>query len=423
MKILKYILACLLILASAYLAIEIKAIDQKRAKLIHDYNELHHVKYGLLSVHQWKEKVSDIIAQKVRNFQLTSENREALSQKISDALYALINEIKLLVEENRRDQNMFMAAITFLVDKIFFSINDLEKKVPYFTELILDGLDNYDSREKLRSFIQSKIDELLEETVGYEDLSAVSDILDRYQQADVTQCSQFLDNKINTYTAQMEFYALCILALMVSLFLIVILSSSLLSVTDYALLLSNCTVLLFIGLTTPMIEIDARIEHFQFLLMGEAIAFNNQILFAQSKSILDVILVLVQSDAIQSITVGIFIFAFSFLFPITKILASIVLLNRASTSSSKFIQFLVLYTGKWSMADVFVVAIFMAYIGFTGILQKQLSSLENISDKVEVLTLDHSRFGIGFGMFMAFCIGSLIISSLLHSRLNPKVHV
>jgi uncharacterized paraquat-inducible protein A len=33
---------------------------------------------------------------------------------------------------------------------------------------------------------------------------------------------------------------------------------------------------------------------------------------------------------------------------------------------------MVFKTGKWSMADVIVVAIFMAYIGFSGIVGEQL---------------------------------------------------
>ena len=39
---------------------------------------------------------------------------------------------------------------------------------------------------------------------------------------------------------------------------------------------------------------------------------------------------------------------------------------------NKIVRFLVFKSGKWSMADVMVVAIFMSYIGFTGIISSQL---------------------------------------------------
>ncbi|HVX26195.1 MAG TPA: hypothetical protein VHB70_07620 [Parafilimonas sp.] len=46
------------------------------------------------------------------------------------------------------------------------------------------------------------------------------------------------------------------------------------------------------GLTTIMIEIDARIKTLNFYLLGTSISFNNQVFFFQSKSITDVVTIL-----------------------------------------------------------------------------------------------------------------------------------
>jgi hypothetical protein len=56
---------------------------------------------------------------------------------------------------------------------------------------------------------------------------------------------------------------------------------------------------------------------------------------------------------------------------------------------------MVFKTGKWSMADVMLVAIFMAYIGFSEIAGEQLRQLEGMTTNMEVLTTNKSNLQIG----------------------------
>src|SRR3989337_1079843 len=124
-------------------------------------------------------------------------------------------------------------------------------------------------------------------------------------------------------------------------------------------------VVLFVGLTSPMIEIDARIKEMSFLLIGERISFNDQVIFFQSKSIVDVVRMLIETGKYDSAFVGILILVFSIIFPIGKLLATkVYLLGNEKCRANKVVQFFAFKSGKWSMADVKVVAIFMAYIGF-----------------------------------------------------------
>ncbi len=61
------------------------------------------------------------------------------------------------------------------------------------------------------------------------------------------------------------------------------------------------------------------------------------------------------------------------------------------------------------MADVMVVAIFMAYIGFTGIISEQLKQLEAVSTSLDILTTNESRLQSGFFLFASFVLLSLLI--------------
>ena len=67
-------------------------------------------------------------------------------------------------------------------------------------------------------------------------------------------------------------------------------------------------IILLVGLTTTMIEVDARIKSLNFFLLGTNISFKNQVLFFQSKSIVDVVRILIQNPA----------FMFQYFFPVCK---------------------------------------------------------------------------------------------------------
>ena len=65
------------------------------------------------------------------------------------------------------------------------------------------------------------------------------------------------------------------------------------------------------------------------------------------------------------------------------------------------------------MADVMVVAIFMAYVGFDGIIGSQLDHLTESSKPVEIFTTNGTGLLGGFYLFLCFCLSSLVLSELI----------
>ena len=65
------------------------------------------------------------------------------------------------------------------------------------------------------------------------------------------------------------------------------------------------------------------------------------------------------------------------------------------------------------MADVMVVAIFMAYIGFDGIIGSQLDTLTESAKPVDIFTTNGTQLLGGFYLFLMFCISSLALSEIL----------
>jgi hypothetical protein len=70
-------------------------------------------------------------------------------------------------------------------------------------------------------------------------------------------------------------------------------------------------------------------------------------------------------------------------------------------------------SGKWSMADVMVVAIFMAYVGFQGILNNQLQDINMQNETLNLISTNRSNLQTGFLIFVSFVIFNLILAEFL----------
>jgi uncharacterized paraquat-inducible protein A len=77
------------------------------------------------------------------------------------------------------------------------------------------------------------------------------------------------------------------------------------------------------------------------------------------------------------------------------------------------VKFFVLKSGKWSMADVMVVAIFMAYIGFNGIITSQLGHLRSADQEMVILTTNATALQPGFYLFLTYTLLALFLAEFL----------
>ena len=66
------------------------------------------------------------------------------------------------------------------------------------------------------------------------------------------------------------------------------------------------------------------------------------------------------------------------------------------------------------MADVFVVAMFMAYIGFYGIVTSQLTSISHNPNGYAVETLNYSKLAPGALYFTLYCLLSIVIGIVIN---------
>jgi hypothetical protein len=168
------------------------------------------------------------------------------------------------------------------------------------------------------------------------------------------------------------------------------------------------------GLSSPMLEIDARIQSVDFVLLGRHMRFDEQVLFYQSKSILQVVQTLFATHEADSWFVGVLILLFSIVLPIAKLICTqLVLLGKPSARPRRVLRFLAFKTGKWSMADVLVVAIFMAYVGFKSILDSQLEALNVSTPSMSSIATNRTSLQPAFILFACFVLFGLLLAELI----------
>lgn len=408
----------LFLLVMLYCSYQLFSLDQQRRVVKEDLIELSKIKYGLFSVDEWKQILSTIISKKIEELNFTPSQKVEMKAKVSAFLTKTIAEMEdRFYEEESQSVSGWLkigvAGLTGMFDR-------MKKEVPIYTEQILDFLNDPGNRNKVKGYIMDKLSEYTDKTFAKIDYTEHNRILAQYGYGDRSQTISGLQAELENLQQQSRNYLIAIFALIAASGLMLLLSRQIVR-HEFLVYTMVCFLLLGIGLLLPMIEIDARIEEMSFTLLGQQVSFTDQVLYYKSKSILEVVRLMLAQGKVDVMAVGFLVLLFSVLFPVAKLLSSLIYIYNPNLRDTGFIRFMVFKTGKWSMADVMVVAIFMSYIGFSGILTEQLNQLEGLTQKLDILTTNKSSLQTGFFLFTSFAVLSLLLSQKLQGKLAENL--
>ncbi len=391
-------------------------LEQERRTIKEDLIELSNSKYELFNVDQWKEILTKVLSKKVEEIDFTGDNKEAMKQEIEGFLHEAIDTMEKQYAPKKPKNFLGMLQSSAL--SAFNVFGQVRARVPEFADEILKFLERPENRKNLQTYIRDVIDKYSEDSFSQVDYSDRDAILAKYDQSDVDSAKEELRSKLlANYSTSSPYRGL--LYFLIVVFALFMLFYKQISSVELMVVLGSSVFLLLAGVLLPMIDIDARIAAFKFVILGEMVAFDDQVLYFKSKSILEVVRLMITQGNWDIAAVGFLVLAFSVLFPLTKVICSFLMLNAKKLQSNKIIGFFVFKSGKWSMADVMVVAIFMAYIGFASILTDQLKQLEN-SGAYEMLTTNGSTLNTGFFLFSSFVVLSLVISQAIQRKIGDQ---
>ncbi len=417
MKIIKLVLSITICITSLALTQQIITVSIANQRYKQDAAEINHIKYGLFSVNQWKEKISQIVISEINKLKLTNANEQQLKKHIEAQLDVLIDK----VDENIKEANK--GSVKGHVKQFFFNsfidIKKIKEGIPDYAEAMMEEMKKTKTQKQIKGMVKQKVEQYLDKTYEDQDLSKVNRIIERTGTTDIDLARAKLHEEIKSNQLYIFRLSAILIALAVILFAMSGFSEAPLPAPQFILMLVMLLALLLSGVTTPMIDLEAKISKMSLVLLDHHLVFENQVLYFQSKSIMDVFEIMIHHKDLEMKAVGILMVMFSIAFPLLKILSCLGYYYSNKARENKLIQFFVLKSGKWSMADVLVIAIFMAYIGFNGIISNQFDKFSSVSDNLELLTTNGTSLQPGFYIFFTYAVLALFLSGFLAKR-NTK---
>jgi hypothetical protein len=411
-KLIILILSLIIIITSVILCHQIISNSISNQKNKNDYAELNHVKYGLLSVEEWKRQITVIVVEEINKLYLSRTNERELRKHIEVLLNTLIDKVDKKIRKENLGSAKGWVKQSFI--NIFISLEDIKKGIPEYADAVIHEMTKSKTRGQIKTVLNKQLKQYSNQTFDTQDTSQMSRILLRTDSKDIESARIKLDKAISVKHDLIFKEAILLIILSVILFASSGFSKLPLLPSRYILLVLSLIILLIAGVTTPMIDMEAKISQMSFVLMGHSIHFENQVLYFQSKSILDVFWIMITHKEIQMKFVGVLLITFSIFFPLLKIVSSLgYYYNYHHARENPVIKFFILKSGKWSMADVMVVAIFMAYIGFNGIITSQFGQLSSADQELVILTTNATSLQPGFYLFLAYTLLALLLSEFL----------
>ena len=404
-----------LLLLAGWSSYSVYRYSSEAAGIKRDYSKLNSITYGIMSVNIWRDHLTTMVLNRIDEFEFTEEQEDTLVLQVENILTAGIDKGVDILDQKQKG---IKAKLRKFAVKTLVPEDKIRALVPMFAQTIVNEIQKPENKEALKYVIKSKLQEYSDLTYDDSQLAnlRVKALLDKYEVEDLAGFNKKMPKKILELEAQTYFHTYILLGIIGTFLILWWLLRNLRAVHTPLFIISVLVslVVLFSGITAPMIEIDARFQQVNFQLIGENITFNDQVIFFQSKSILEVIVILFNTGKVDSYLVGILILVFSIIFPVAKLLATQIFLGgNEKTRKNRVLKFFAFKSGKWSMADVYVIAIFMAYIGFQGILDNQLSNLNMETNSLVSISTNKTSLQPGFLIFIGFVLFSLILSTIL----------
>lgn len=391
-----------------------KTIDGLAARrlLRTDLAEITHARYGILSADQWRVILGPILDAQVDKIDLKGQSK-SLRPMVERSLYDLLDNIKAqMTAPNAKKQGMPGGGNAFLVNMIVAS---LRPHVPEYTSVVMAELNKPETQKSFKDSIRGVLADAVKNTFGTTDMTTYNAIVKHYGCSSGADCEQALGNQIKEADTRLTRYYLVVLASAALGFIVLMAGKPTLSKGSVVVLMLFCITMLAGGVLSPMLEVEVRVTKLDATLLGTPIEFRDQSLYYRSKTVFEVFQTLIQMGRPEMTLVGVLVILFSVVFPALKMLALVAcLLRPALLRTNRSVKLLAFELSKWSMADVMVLAIFMSFVAFNGVIGSALDSLRGVQNIQQVLIpTNASQILPGYYLFIGFCVSSIILSKKL----------
>jgi hypothetical protein len=416
-KILLILGLSILLCGEAYLGYHLDILSNEQTQIKEDYSMSNNITFGLFSLDQWRERIAAVVDRQVTDYKVSPAQKKAMQKQVEQQLSGMINSI---VKEINKPQESVGGKLKKFAFNQFVDPKDLKAQVPSFSRTIVNKVTSPRSVNRLKDIASSKIDQLEDATYDSTSVAYNQVTKNLFRKYKVSNAADF-NKEITSHLAAIHkvtynyAYGMLACVLLVMILWWLLRNKAELQNTLFIMSLFFAFILLAVGMTASIIDVDARIQTLDFMLMGKKVTFENQVLFFQSKSIMSIVQTLIEQPKPDAVLVGILIMLFVIILPLLRMIAKgIVILGNERMAENKVVKYLTFELGKWDMADVMVVGVAMTYIGLNGILKSQLSNLNIKNEFLNTTTVNYTSLQPGFIIF----VGYVVFEMVLTYRLN-----
>src|SRR6185437_12504790 len=347
--------------------------------------EIGHVRYGLFNAKRWVDQILPILNKQVDAIDLTGGGNGASLRPMAErALYSLLDQVKEQLAPKPAANDFASQAMAAMVNSM---ITGLRPRVPQFADVVLKELGSKDNKEAIKKYIGGIISDGAKNTFSPVDMTWYSTILKSHNCANASDCQRLFSDRIEQADRRItQSYLIALIAAALAIFLLLSRPSPL-SRPAVVIALLFCVTLLVGGVLSPMLEVEARISSVNMTFFGEPISFGQQVLYYQSKTVLEVFQTLIQIGQPEMWVVAVLLLTFSVIFPLLKILTlGCCVIRPDCLGKYRLARFFALESSKWSMADVMALSIFMSFVAFNGVISGALGGLQNAGSQIVIPT-------------------------------------
>lgn len=400
-----------------------RVLSNRQENMKKDYMTMNSISFGLLSVDEWRDNIVAAAKARVQNYQLTPEQNDQLKKQIEQILNNVVNKAITNIQKPSKNLGKKLEKLAF---NITVNPDNIRAEIPGYSALIIKELNKPASYSRLKEIAQVELDSLGSQTY---DLSKNSEkiimdsLFQKYQVTDKSSFETQLIARLGQIRMHTYYWALGMLTGVVLILLTwwIVRNVPGIHTPLYVMSVFSALMLLAVGITSAVIQVDARISSMNFHMMEQVVGFKNQVIFYQSKSLVEVLTVLIRAGKLDTVIVGLTILIFCILFPLSKLFSTgVYMVEKRRWAKNKIMHFFAFESGKWNMADVLVLAILMTYIGFNGIVNSTLTDLNINNDTISSMTTNNTSIQPGFIIFTGFVIYSFTLSFILKNISHMK---
>ena len=412
------------------------AVDSSRfvSRANQDLRTLSHASFGVFNPHIWLDAAADHLDTRLQNVELSPEQiRELENWFEEEATEPIDTWVTTLLEEDlprsirelekspfigkllaggigRTIESSVRTAYTETFQpRLQQAVREIAQRVVRFFNT---WLQRPETRDRLREGLREQVQRLKDSSRVVGANALIAEVFERqgcphetesglYSAEERGMCASVLSNDVQRMSSVTRSWVLLTLFLVG---LALVLRIRLDEAWGNRMLVGATASLWLGGILLPMLSVLAQIERLELVIGGVPIVFDDNVLFYQEKSILEFVWTLVEGGTLETAFVGVLVATFSVILPALKLIGGRWNQRPGGALRSQGFDTFLRHANRWSMADVFVVALFMGYLGFEQLIGNQLAGLEDGGGIQKVMTTNGTSLESGFLFFLLFCV-------------------